>query len=280
MINRFNVSLLCAVVLLLPGCFSEPKSTEQLCRENPELRCDDYNIDDGQCRIPRTDMLWHRYARISDPTDGHKIEEYRLLKTYRKCLDLASQILPVDQSIQKQKRVEALVHTGRDMSYLINNLQNSSAPETLYFLWSELGDKQAQRRFLRMENTPALESAEMQYSLATFYISHDQKKTIALLNHSLELSKGPPVHLEILTSLASLNQLLNHKEESYIWAMTGKAFGASLIEDRKLELMYGFSAEKREQLNKIAQSVTQAIKDGNFRAGMISSRLRQRPTAQ
>lgn len=271
--NRIKITLILCFPLLASGCFENNKNTEKLCADNPNLRCEQLNMDDGQCRIPRTDLIWHRFEVIKNPTDKNKIEEYSLVKSYRKCLELASQIQAIDQTKLKQRRFEALVNSGNDLDRIVKELKQSRSAQSLYFLWSQIGDKQAQRQFLQLEGKPELENAEMQYALATFYTNRDREKSIALLTHSLELSKGKPVNIEIIKSLASTNQILKHKEKAYIWAMVGKAFNVPVASEAELELLYGFTQEKFDRLDLIADQITEAIKNGQFKASLMPSNL-------
>ncbi len=163
-------------------------------------------MDDGQCRIPRTNLVWHRFELLKSPTEANQVIEYGLVAEYRKCLELASQITPIDQSALKRKRFDALVHSIDELDRIVNELKGTKDPATLYFLWSQTGDTQARRQFLQMEGSPELNTAEMQYALATFYTNRDQQKTLTLLHNSLSMSNEDNLNPEILKSLASINQ--------------------------------------------------------------------------
>lgn len=65
--NRLKLATTIGLGFLLSGCFEGRKNTEQLCAENPALRCELLNMDDGQCRVPRTDLVWHRFEVLKDP---------------------------------------------------------------------------------------------------------------------------------------------------------------------------------------------------------------------
>lgn len=166
--------------LTLTGCFEGNVTTEELCQKTPELRCENLNMDDGQCRIPRTKLIWHRFELLKNPSEANQITEYSIVADYRKCLELASQITPIDQSELKRQRFNALVHSIDELKRIVEELKGSQQPETLYFLWSQTGDTQARRHFLQMEGTPQLNTAEMQYALATFYTNRDAKKNASL----------------------------------------------------------------------------------------------------
>ncbi len=105
-----------------------------------------------------------------------------------------------------------------------------------------------------MENTGALDTASMQYALATHYISRDKLKTYRLLNRSLELSKGgKEVNKEVIKSLASVTQSLDRPRESYLWAMVGKEFEVPIASDSELRLLFGLTEEDYQLLNDQAE---------------------------
>lgn len=253
----------------LTGCFDSRKNTEQLCNDYPALRCEQLNVDDGQCRVPRTNLIWHRFDVLKDPTESHKITEYQMVTEYRRCLELAAQIQPIDQSALKRKRFEALVHSGEEQERIVQELSDSTEPETLYFLWSQIGDNNARRQFLQLEGSPELETAHLQYALATFYTSRDSAKTVTLLNHALELSGADDVNTEIFKSLASTYYKLNQKEKAYIWTRVAERFDINVASQPELQLLYGFDQATYTRLDMLANEVEDAIRQGNYRSSLI-----------
>lgn len=271
--NNVKTLVFLSLPLILSGCFENRRNTEQLCADNPGLRCERLNVDDGQCRIPRTDLIWQRFEVQKNPSVDNKIHEYQLVSEYRKCLELAAQIQPLAQTELKQNRFSALMHSGEELQRLVDELHKMRTPDSLYFLWSQTGDTQARREFLQMEGQPQLDTAEMQYALATFYTTRDREKTIQLLNRALELSKGQPINTEIFKSLASTYQVLDDKEHAYVWAMVGKEYGVPLASKAELDLLYGFEQQKFERLEELAADVVNAIDDGQFSREMIPNSL-------
>lgn len=264
-----NVFSLLGATVALTGCFEGNKNTEQLCNDNPALQCERLNVGDGQCRVPRTDLIWHRFEVLKNPSDDNYIKEYQLLSGYKKCLELASQIQPIDQSGLKQRRFDALINSGQDLESIVAKLEQSPSPQSLYFLWSQTGSDQARRSFLQLEGTPSLETAEMQYALATFYTSRDQVKTRQLLIHALELTKRGSVNTEVFKSLASTTYRLEMKEEAYIWTMVAQRFNVPIASKSELQLLYGFDSSTYSQLDDIAESVEEQINSGTFTASII-----------
>ncbi|CAM3534009.1 hypothetical protein VA7868_03858 [Vibrio aerogenes CECT 7868] len=261
------------IPIIISGCLENRNDTDQLCKDNPGLRCEELNMHDGQCRLTRTNLVWHRRDVLRDPTDINKIEEYKLTQEYKKCLETAAQIQPINQAEIKNKRAMAYVNAGKSMEALEKELLKYNTAESLYFLWSQTGNKHARRQFLRMEGTPELDTARMQYALATFYIDKDREKTLKLLNRALQLSEPKTLNISILESLASLNRLLKHNEESYIWAIVGKEFGVPVASERDLKIIYGFPDEKFSQLDDIADQVTSAIKKKQYKPSLIAEAM-------
>ncbi|MCG7487937.1 DUF2989 domain-containing protein [Vibrio sp. Of14-4] len=266
-LKLFVIVVLAAAVT---GCFENRRNTDQLCKDNPKLRCERMNQNDGQCKLPRTKLIWHRYDSFRNPSDVMLIKEYALTAEYKKCIELASQIQTIDQADLRRKRFNALVNAGEDLEALVEEIRKSSSPDALYFLWSQTGDESARRSFLQLEGKPALETAEMQYALATFYTSRDLEKTVKLLNKSLELSDGDNLNTDIFKSLASINYQINQKEQAYVWAMVASAFEVPVIAStQEMKLLYGFSEDKYEQLDNIADDIKSALDSGKYKRSMM-----------
>lgn len=261
------------VVVILQGCFENRSNTDQLCQKKPELKCDELNINDGQCRVTRTDLIWHRLTVLKNPSADNKIKEYHLTQKYKQCLEVASQIIPINRPKLKQARFNALMNAGNNMKRIVDELHTIDSPEALYFLWSQTGDKTARRKFLQKEGQPELNTEKLQYALATFYIDRNRPKTIKLLNHSLELSTPDTIQLEAIESLAGLYEQAKNKEASYIWAMVGKHFGAAVASTRDLKLLYDFNDEKIERLNKVIDQVVEALENGTYQRTLIPQKF-------
>nr|WP_319535154.1 DUF2989 domain-containing protein [uncultured Vibrio sp.] len=260
--------------LSITGCFERNVATEQLCENSPELRCENLNMGDGQCLIPRTNLIWHRYEQFKHPSEENQIEEYRIIVEYRKCLELASQIATIDQSALITKRFNALVHSIDELERIVGELKASDRAETLYFLWSQTADTLAQRQFLQMEGSPQLNTAEMQYALATFYANRDTTKTLTLLNHALRLSNEENLNPVILKSLASIHQGLGEKKRSYLWAMVAKRFDVPVANEKQLKRMFDFNdPDQNQKLDALAKSIANNIKQGKYSPDLIPENI-------
>ncbi|MFM2589341.1 DUF2989 domain-containing protein [Vibrio sp. TBV020] len=253
----------------LAGCFEGNKNTEQLCNSNPALQCERLNMGDGQCRIPRTDLIWHRFEVFKNPNDENKIKEYKYLAEYKKCLELASQIQPIDQSGLKERRFNSLINAAEDLDAIVATLEKSNSAQAFYFLWSQIGSEQARRNFLQLEGTPELDTAEMQYALATFYTSRNQNKTRTLLLRALELTNKSTINTEVFKSLASTTYRLGTKKEAYIWTMVAHRYDVPIASTSELQLLYGFDKSTYQQLDEIAEQFEDAINSGTFKATMV-----------
>lgn len=268
--NPIKLTLL-ASVILLSGCFEPRLNTEQLCDKYPALNCGELNMNDGQCRIARTDLIWQRKKVLDNPSAENMIEEFRLVSDYQRCLDLAAQIEPTKVGDKKERRFNALLHSYDEQKRLLAALKQHNSPQALYFLWTQ-GDQSAIREFLRYENSNQLDTPELQYALATYYISHDREKTLDILHKALRLHpQDKQLQSNIVESLASVNQSLKQPEYAYIWVMVGKELGLPVVPERNLRVLYNFSPEKIEHLQQIADKILAAIEDGDYQDSHLPS---------
>ncbi len=265
---KFRFLVMIATSLFLSGCFEAHRSTEDVCKANPSLQCERMNTRDGQCRIPRTELIWHRYESLRNSTVEKVIAEFKLVQAYQKCLETAAQIQPIDQGNIKERRFNALVNTYDDQKKILSDMKSSTDPNALYFRWTQ-GDEEAKRSFLQLEGSSKLNTAQLQYALATYYTNRDKPKTLNLLENAITLTKAGELNNEIVKSLASINQSLGHLEHAYIWAMIGKEFGLPISSERNLKRLYPFPEEKLNTLNDLADDVADAIEDGLYTPAMI-----------
>ncbi|USD66056.1 DUF2989 domain-containing protein [Vibrio sp. SCSIO 43136] len=266
--TRNQLLIIIATLIPLSGCLESRKNTDELCESNPPLRCEKLNMRDGQCRIPRTDLIWHRFDALRNNTVEKQLKEYELLHEYQQCLELAAQIQPINQSNVKERRFNALVHTYDEQKRIKQELGQSTNPRAYYFLWTQ-GDENAKRAFLQLEGTPALESADMQLALASYYVGRDELKTVKLLENALKLTPTGELNTDIIKSLASTNQTARRYEHAYIWAMVGKEFDLPITSERNLQRLYAFSEEKRSNLDAIAMKIASAVKEGGYKPELL-----------
>ncbi|MGR5141481.1 DUF2989 domain-containing protein [Photobacterium sp. DNB23_23_1] len=262
-----KLTLLLASTVLLSGCFERHRSTDSLCQAEPQL-CADTNLNDGQCRLQRVSLIWQRYDVQKDPTDKNKFKELQYTYDYQKCLEYAARIEPTELKERKTHRTQAMLSAYASIDRLNTELATSNDPEILYFRWSQ-GNKEALRKFLRLEGSSAMETPEMQLALATFYTSKDQEKTIGLLKRALELyARKPKIKPEILQGLATLSHQQGAREQAYLWAKVGEALAMPVAKQDKLNAFYPMSDERRNELNGQAEMIARALYDGDFNASM------------
>ncbi|RYU71209.1 DUF2989 domain-containing protein [Aliivibrio finisterrensis] len=274
--QRFT--LVALATLLVSGCFDSKPTTEQLCEEHASLQCQQLNMRDGQCLNQREALILSRFEVLKSQSDLDKLKTIKATHEYQQCLTSAAQIEPITAKEIKTKRSEALLHTYDAIDALSLELQASTEPKVLFYRWTT-GDKKALREFLQLEGTKALESAELQYALATFYTQRDGNKTILILNHSLELLTEKDyeneLHSIIIKSLASINHKEGNKKHAYIWALVGKEFQLQVASEKQLELLYQFTAEEKETLLKSSETITKSIKAQNYHPSLLPVQIKK-----
>ncbi len=267
--SLFRFFAFCAPILL-SGCFEFGMSTSELCEKHPSL-CTGLNNNDGQCRHQRTDLIWQRYDVMKEPTALHKFDELMLWQKYQKCIDLSAQIVTTKLKDRKRSRSEALIHSHNEIERLENELKRSSQPEVLFYFWGK-GDQQAQQRFLELEGTRVMETPRLQLALATYYTHRDEKKTLRLLHHSLELYDGKKgktrnhVIPEVIRSIATSYNRLGDTLHAYLWTQIAAQFKLGVAESRQLSMMFPMDDETREKLDNLAEDIADDIDDGEYKA--------------
>ncbi|OLQ75283.1 hypothetical protein BIT28_10145 [Photobacterium proteolyticum] len=264
-----KLSLAAVSLTLLSGCFERHRSTESLCEKYPEI-CESTNLNDGQCRLQRTNLIWQRYDVQKNPVAEEKFKELKFTYDYQKCLEYAARIEPTELKERKTLRTRALINSYKSIARLSEELAKSDDPEIIYYRWSQ-GEKGALRQFLQLEGTPALETPELQLALATYYTDKDKAKTIQLLKHALELyERGQIIKPEIIQSLATLSHQTESITNAYLWARVGTELGASVVSQEKLISFYPMPDDERQAIDLQAQKISKALEKGNFRASMAN----------
>lgn len=269
-IQRF--SLITFTAFSLSGCFDTTPTTTQLCEDHSELQCDQLNMRDGQCLNQRDALILSRFTTLKSQNDLDKLKTIQATYQYQSCLTSAAQIEPITAKEIKTKRSEALIHTYDAIDLLSIELKESKEPKVLYYRWST-GDKSALREFLQLEGSRSLETAELQYALATFYALRNGNKTVTLLNHSLELLTKDDYkndfHATIIKSLASINHKEQNTEHAYIWALVGKEFDLQVSSQQQLDLLYSFSNAEKQKLQQASEVIVKSIKEQKFSAQLL-----------
>lgn len=263
-----KLALLATLTTLLSGCYERHRTTDSLCETYPAL-CAELNVNDGQCRIQRTNLIWQRFNVQKNLTDAEKFKELQFTYDYQKCLEYAARIEPTELKERKSIRMNALIHSYDSIKRLNEELSTSPDPDIIYYRWSQ-GDKNALREFLLLEGTPKLETPTMQLALATYYTYKDKDKTLVLLKHALELyKKGDKIQPEIIQSLATISHQEGFSQNAYIWATVGSHFNLPVANREKLAALYPMADSQRETLDNSANKITNALRKGEFTADMM-----------
>jgi hypothetical protein len=266
----FRCILASVLLLMLSGCFESRLNTGGLCDNNPSLECEKLNLNDGKCKVQRTDLIWHRYDMLKNPDDLKLIEEYEMLADYQQCLTLAAQIRALKTTAQTQNRFNALQYSYNEQKRLFTVMQEIDNPYIYYFLWTH-GDDFAKRKFLQLEPTGQLNTPTLQYYLATYYSNRDPEHTLSILNKALDLTGKNEVDKRIIQSLASIHQTAGHREMSYLWAIVGRSFKLPVSSDRDLAVFYSFNESQKEYLDQKAAEIVSHLQQGTYNSTLLPS---------
>ncbi|WP_341501156.1 DUF2989 domain-containing protein [Gallaecimonas sp. GXIMD4217] len=257
-------SLALLMPLLLVAC-DTAKPIRSICEDHPEL-CADLNSD-GWCRYERADVIRSRFELIT-ANQQQDLLRYRLLvdlEEYSDCIRLAAGITHHKSKEKQSDRGSAYLNSLAAIKKRQAEIKDSTEPHLLYYRLSRFGDMEAQRAFLALEGTGALDSLELKEMLASYYSKLDRPKTIRLLLEALSLKKkGDEVSPDIYHSLASLSQQERRFREAYVWALISKESG---VLDTNFNLLEGQLLRDQKllgELGKRADRILDAIQDNAF----------------
>jgi hypothetical protein len=256
------ITLAVMATILLTGC-DEGLTLRQICQEKPGL-CSDLSAD-GHCNNERMGMIFERYAEAKLPSDKNR---YKLLveaEKYSDCMALASQIEHIKLKEKKTRRVDGYLTSVQEIKRLSDQTKSSDYPPLLYYHWSRNGSASALEKFLALEGTKALNTPELTYGLATYYIKRDLPKTVKLLYKTLKLHKqDQPVNIEIYKSLSSIHYKLEKHSAAYLWAKVARLAGAEDVNLEELKIELSNQGKGTNSLDELADKTYDSILDGNF----------------
>lgn len=259
------IKIILLLPLLLSGCFDRYRTTDNLCDDNPDL-CQPLNLNDGQCRIQRTNLIWQRYDTLQAPTDAHKFKELKATKEYQHCLEYAARIEPTELKYRKTKRMQALYHSYENIERLNQELLSSQDPHIIYYRWSQ-GDQRAKQQFLDLEGNEKLEHPELQLVLAGYYVNKNKNKTLDILHHSLSLyNKKDNININILRTLSTLYFQQHNMAAAYVWTNVTTHYQPNNA-PKKITIYNSFKLTKaeREQLDRTALKIITTLNSGQYR---------------
>lgn len=271
--NPMKLAIATITPLLLAGCFESNRSTAQLCENYPQI-CNKLNVQDGQCRHERTDLIWKRYDVVKKESDLNKFDELLLTKKYAKCMELAANIETTTLKSKKTLRTEALFHAYDAIDKLEQQLKSSYQPSIIYYRWTQ-GDNEALEQFLKLEETEYLNTPELQLGLATYYVDKDKEHTIKLLLKALSYYDGRAGETrekaipDVVKSLATANHSIGKLDEAYLWALIGGELGLPIAKEAQLKLLYPMADSRRATIADIAKDIASEIEDGDFEKGLL-----------
>lgn len=261
----------CVLSLLLLNACSEPELTvRQVCDEKPEM-CSDLNKD-GHCNVERREVIVNRYIERKMPSDKNK---YRLLadfEKYSKCINLASKIEHKKLKEKTTSRVEGYITSLKEIKRLSDDTRTSEMPELVYYHWSRNGDERSLKKFLALGESNKLETPELQFALATYWVKRDIDKTIGILYHTLELYKpDEEVNPEIFRTLTTVYLNKDDIKKAYVWAMVAKELGDKRVEIEEMKFMLMDQGASISKLDKLVDKTVDQIESYSFVSPLAKS---------
>lgn len=252
--------------LLLQACNSEQTITE-LCEENVEI-CAEF-VADSWCKSERKKILLSYKSLNLEPIDFNKYNVLISLENYKECMAFAGKIEHIKLKEKRSLRLQNTENAINKINALSDETKNSNDPYMLYYHWSRYLEKKALHKFIKLEGSPALESPELQFFLATYYTKIDDKKTLGLLYHALELYKADEkINPELLKSLITIFTDKKEYKQAYIWLKILDIYhpGDKDISKNSLPNFAQLHRLNADFLDKVAASTLNKIQNGQFKS--------------
>lgn len=254
-------------LLLLSSCDSN-KSVAGLCKENPKI-CQEFG-QDNWCKKERINVA---LARINLKNINQDPQKYNLLVAYEgyvDCMGLASQIEHIKLKEKTTMRKNNLFKAKANLAELSDQTLDSAHPYLLYYHWSRELNKNSLAQFLKLEGSPALENSLSQFQLATYYAKKDNRKTLRLLFHSLELQQ-PDEKLvpEVFETLATIFTNKDKPKQAYIWLKIYQLVTTKKNNERITQQLTQYQSTYSldgDFLDDVASNTLAKIESGEFKA--------------
>ncbi|WP_199611647.1 DUF2989 domain-containing protein [Flocculibacter collagenilyticus] len=251
------------LAIALTGCGDAEMTVRQACKDKPEI-CDDLNKD-GHCNAERREVILYRHAERKLPTDKNKYNLLIALEDYSQCINLASKIEHKKLKEKTTSRVEGHLTSLREIKRVSRDTQTSELPELLYYHWSRNGDEEALEKFLALEEQGQLNTPELQFALATYWVKRDLNKTLRLLYNALALYEPEDeIEPEIFHALTTVYLKKRDYKKAYVWAQISKVFGDTNVEIEELRFILIEQKANLEGLDKLIEKTLEEIRSYSF----------------
>ncbi len=260
-----KIWMLLPAVFVLAACGEKELNITQVCQEKPGL-CTDL-VEDGHCRVERSETILARYGELKLPSDANK---YRLLldfEKYSKCMELAKGIEHIKLKEKTTARVNSYMVSLNEIKRLDEETKTSDYPGLLYYHWSRHGSKAHLERFEKAAKDGQLNTPDLKFALARYYIEKDKNLAINTMLDALKLYKaGDVVDTDIYTSLTTLYFKQQKLPQSYHWALVAQEAGVQRIEFDTIVKAAKDNALNIKQIEDLADETVASLAQGQFKA--------------
>lgn len=260
-----NKSLLVSLAALLglSACGERLPTVREMCANEPSL-CADLN-QDNWCRAERRQLIISRYLQQHQPSSEQQYYLLKDLQSYSQCIEIASGIEHRKLKSKQSHRIEVYLNSLKSIKQLADETQHSEAPLLLYWHWANRNDSDALQQLLAMQESPAMQTHELQFALATYYAKEDQQQVLTHLYNALHLYQPEQrFNVEIPESLVTYYLSQEDIKNAYIWARVALAFDSTLINEQQMRSIVNATEEQYEAWQDQAEQIVEQLRDGEF----------------
>lgn len=263
--------LILLLALLLVGCKSFSKiSLSTICRGNPELCADLYQVSD--CRFSRTDVIRARYYYKIEPTGIHMRNLLAELDKYQSCLRMTL-LFELTANIKRKKRRLHNYLTAKKLSKtLLASSKGTNDPFLAYYLWINYQDIKSKSVFIKAAADKNIKNVDLVNKLAVMYSQSAPEKGLKYFFKAMRLSDSiDELPSNLFINIMSLFYRKHDFKNAYIWALVNQYAYKKKDPKINLDLIIHvglLNKEKKIQnedaLKKLAKQYYNQLRRGDF----------------
>ncbi|MFM2483572.1 DUF2989 domain-containing protein [Celerinatantimonas yamalensis] len=263
---RFQWVIVFTLIALTSGCDrSFVKSASQLCRDDSTI-CQDIP-DEGWCTDTRNTLVRARWHNKHQHSDKHRYLLLDALQHYQQCIAVAAQIEPLKHKERKTKRTETLLIITAQLKTLEQQMTTRHDLYSLFYRWSQLGDRQARQMFLNREDNPDMQDPTLKWALASLYSHNQPKKSLNLMLQALSgYTKEWPIPEHLIEEITTEYMRLNQYDKAYIWSLVLEKTNKVNANLEQIKRYRRFNKAEIKAFEDQAQQISEAIQERRYHA--------------
>ncbi|MCA1895637.1 MULTISPECIES: DUF2989 domain-containing protein [Shewanella] len=263
-------------ILGLFGC-DNGRNIAIICKNNPEI-CADLHKD-SWCLAEKTQLIRDRYTLkdTTHPTGKQLYLQLTYLEDYSRCIELAAGVQHIIHTSRTADRARAFRLSTENLTQLQEQTRERQDPFMSYYQWTRFGDTQALNRLLEHENAGEVTDPFLLAQIATYYSNRDAIKSQQLYLKVLSEIQYDDFDVNWLLGLASTFRHTQQFDKTYMLTKANLLLTQQKYSEDKMLALLSNNKTLAAKLDKYAQTLIDALKNGNYSTSSVRKWLEPAP---